>query len=216
MYAGSNAHVLCDEPGLTPEKITERRICQPGPYHDENNKQANVVGEYVWHDQVKPITNNECPISKTIVWLLNKVATLLGRTSRFYSTAMVTNHQDFAVYLPSVEHIVEAPDAELKGKKFFGHLFGGSDTVGVVCKVKYAIEEGFIPVMEHTEVEVGDTVWGASFWGNYKTTVQDASAMIQVSYGDFVAMFEDVILVKNEKVIKGGWSGSSFHKLENQ
>ena len=216
IYAGANAHVLCDSPELPPEEIEERRICQPGPAHDDD-KQNNIVGEYMWHDQIKPVTSSECSLSNFVLELLNQAAAYFGRNTRFYTTAVVTNHQDFAVYFPSEseQHVLEIPDASLEGKKFIGHLFAGGDTIGVICKVKYAIEEGFEPVIEPAEVEVGDTVWGASFWGDYETVVEDASAMIQVSYGDFVAMFEDVVLVKNEKVIRGGWSGSSWYKNSN-
>ena len=217
IYAGSNAHVLCDSPDLPPEEIEEKRICQPGPAHDKNNKQDNIVGEYMWHDQVNPVTSSECQLANFVLGVLNKAAAFFGRNTRFYTTAMVTNHQDFAVYFPSEfgQHVLEIPAASLEGKKFIGHLFAGGDTIGVIGKVKYAIEEGFDPVIEPAEVEVGDTVWGASFWGDYETVVEDASAMIQVSYGDFVAMFEDIVLVKNEKIVKGGWSGSGWYKISN-
>lgn len=214
-YAGSNAHVVTPNASLQPSEIYNKHICQPGPAHDSTK---HVVGLYEWHDSVKPITENECPVSKVVVIVLNILSKMLGRTSRFYSTSpAVANHQDFGVYKPILQHVLGVPDASLDAKQFIGHLFAGSDVVGVICKVKYAIEKGYTPAMEYTEeVAVNDTVWGASFWGDYETIIQDTSAAIQVSYGDFVAMLMDVVLIKNEKIVKGGWSGSGWYKVKGE
>lgn len=210
-YAGTNAHVVTPDVRLEPSKMIDKRICQPGPAHDSS---LHIAGRYEWHDRIKSMTENECPLSNLVVYALNFISKYLGRTSRFQaSSPLVVNHQDFGVYVPTVQHDLSVPDASLEGKKFIGHLFAGGDTIGVICKVKYAIEKGYTPMIEHTEVSINDHVWGASFWGDYATTVQDTSAAIQVSYKGFVAMFEDVIIVKNEGVIKGGWSGSGWYKI---
>ena len=208
-YAGTNAHVVTPDVRSAPAKTD---ICQPGAAHDSS---LQVVGFYKWHDPIKSMTDNECPVSNTVVYILNIISKLLGRTSRFQaSSPLVVNHQDFGVYNASAEHELSVPDASLDGKDFIGHLFAGSEVVGVICKVEYAIEKGFGPVSFFTtQVSNGDKVEGHSFWGDYTTEVQDTSASIQISYNGFVAMFEDVILVKNEKVIKGGWSGSGWYKV---
>lgn len=209
--AGTNAHGVTPDVRLDPSEMTDKRICQPGPAHDEAK---HVAGTYVWHDRIRPITEIGCPVSKSIVSVLNVVSRLLGRTSRFQvSSPLVVNHQDFGVYAPTVGHELEVPGASLEGKKFIGHLFAGSDVIGVICKAKYAIQKGYAPAIEHIEVLDGDKVWGASFWGDYETVVQDTSAALRVAYRGFEAMFEDVVLVKNESVIKGGWSGSGFYKV---
>ena len=209
-YAGSNAHVLTPNASLHPGEITNKDICQPGPAHDSAK---HVVGLYEWHDRVKPVTEPDCKIANSVVRILNAISKLCGRSTRLFATSpLVTNHQDFGVYKPTLQHVLEVPDASLANKQFIGHLFAGSDVVGVICKAKYAIEKGYTPMIEHAEVTVNDTVWGASFWGDYETSVEDTSAMIQVSYGDFVAMLEDVIIVKNESIVKGGWSGSGWYK----
>jgi len=95
---------------------------------------------------------------------------------------------------------------------FIGHLFGGSDTTGVICKVGNIISEGYTPVIPYTtEINVGDKVKGCSFWQQcYTTEITDTSAVITVNYNTFLATFSDMILVKNENVIQGGWSGSGF------
>ena len=98
---------------------------------------------------------------------------------------------------------------------FIGHLFAGSDKVGIICKVKYIVEEGYVPLIDTAEVTDGDIVKGCSFWCNYTTTVLDASAVVTVSYGSFVAMFDDIIIVNNDKTIRGGWSGSGWRKIES-
>jgi len=210
-YWGSNAHVLTPDAGMAPDDITILSICQPGTHHDSGKY---VNGNYVWHDRVKSMTDNECPVSKAVVIALNYISKRLGRTSRFSaSSTNVINHQDFGVYEPTTKHTLKVPDASIEGKKFIGHLFAGGETLGVICKVKYAIEAGYTPVVEHTPTILNDKVWGASFWGDYETTVSDPSAAIQVNYGNFTAMFEDVILVKNNNVIRGGWSGSGWYKV---
>jgi len=57
-------------------------------------------------------------------------------------------------------------------------------------------------------------VKGCSFWCSYQTRVTDPRAAVTVSYGSFRAYFEDVIMVHNEGVIKGGWSGSGWRLIE--
>jgi len=212
IYAGSNAHVLCENPIKNSEEQSEYRIIQPGSYHG-GITQEDVVGLYHWHDRIIPITENLCPIANFVAKSLNFISKLLGRKTVFKLEANTVNNQDFAVYKPAVEHVLEVPDASLKNKSFIGHLFAGSDSVGVICKVKYAVRKGFYPLTPYTEVNNEDEVEGHSFWGDYSTIVTDDSAMIRVAgYDNSIALFDDVILVKNGSVIKGGWSGSGWFK----
>ena len=213
-YAGSNAHVLTPNPSLPVEKITEKRILQPGAYHGGKNPD-NVVGEYAWHKRIVPIGESNCKIGQSICRTMNKLLAILGRRGRFHYITQVTNNIDFAVYEPTVPHSIEVADKSLSDEPFIGHLFAGSEKVGIICKVKYIIEEGFYPLVEPTEVKDGDIVKGCSFWCNYQTIILDESAVTTVSYGDFIAEFEDVIMVKNDKVIRGGWSGSGWRKIES-
>ena len=207
MHAASNAHVLVPNASLKPEQITEKRICQPGPYH---HKPCRVCGEYAWHKRVVPITET-CPISKAILDVLNFFARLLGSSTHFIAQGEPVNHIDFAVYYPTIEHVDRYADNSIPPDcPIIGLLFAGSEKVGVICKAKYIQQEGYSFLHPIHEVSVGNKVAGCSFWCSYTTEVTDTSARLQVNYRDFIALFDDVILVKNEGVIKGGWSGSSW------
>lgn len=211
LYAGSNAHVISDLAIHYPYEVREKRIVQPGTYHESDYKD-NIVGKYHWHDKIITINENECPVAKLVAFVLNLISQSLGRKSRFALETESKNYQDFGVYIPTEKHVLEVPDVSLVNKKFVGHLFAGSETIGVLCKVKYANEAGYYPLIESAEVNVNDEVEGHSFWQSYKTIVTDDSATIQVGgYNDSIAWFEDIILVKNEKKICGGWSGSGWY-----
>lgn len=213
LVAGSNAHVLAPDPTSHPAEVRFKLTSQPGSAHDPNVND-NKVGDYLWHDTIITPQDNPCPVAKTIVKALNVMSRFLGRESRFETYDAGSNNHDFGVYTPSTKHVLEVPDVSLDGKKFAGHLFAGSKVIGVIGKVKYAIERGYYPCINPTIVQVGDVVEGYSFWGDYKTVVTDDSASLQVGgYGraKSIALFDDVILVKNEDVIRGGWSGSGFY-----
>jgi hypothetical protein len=210
---GSNAHVLTNDPSKSPEQITEKRICQCGPYHDSANKEANVAGTYVWHKQIYPTGTSPCPVGNNSAKILNIIPKIFGRRGRFHYTNVEENKIDFAVYEPLVEHIPEVLDGCMKQEdKFIGHLFGGSETIGVICKVGNILTEGYEPVIPYTtEINIGDKVKGCSFWEQcYTTEVTDTNAVITVNYGNFIATFSDMILVKNDNVIRGGFSGSGW------
>ena len=212
ILVSSNAHVLCPDASLSPEQVKERRILQPGAYHGKQNPD-NVVGEYYWHKQIVPMDKG-CPIGNFVVEMLNFLAKLFGSSTKLSLSRDNVNHIDFAVYEPSVEHIAKIADSSFdEDLPFIGLLFAGSEQVGVICKAEYMVKEGYsfaVPIKKVTEK---DEVIGCSFWCNYKTVVTDPSATIQVNYGQFNAQFDDVILVKNESVIKGGWSGTGFRYL---
>jgi len=148
------------------------------------------------------------------VKLLNGLAKLVRSSSRFYAESNVYNHIDFAVYIPSVKHVNKYADDSLDPDlPIIGLLFAGSQQVGIICKAKYMVDEGFSFPARIYEPRKGDKVGGCSFFCHYETVVTDPSAVIQVSYGSFVALFSDVVVVANENVIRGGWSGSSWRYL---
>jgi hypothetical protein len=213
LVAGSNAHVLVDNPSKKPEEVSEKRIVQPGTYFGGQNPD-NIVGEYLWHERVRSI-DESCKIAKGVTNLLNSIARALRRRSRFIFLSYPVNYIDFAVYKPTVEHQRDFYDqCTSKDWAFIGHLFAGSDQSGIVCKVKYILDKKFKPCWNYTtEILAKDKVHGCSFWCHYDTTVSDPSGNVIVSYGDFEAYFEDVIILYNDGTIKGGWSGSGFFKV---
>lgn len=212
ILVSSNAHVLTPDSSLSPEQIKEKRILQPGAYHGKQNPD-NVIGEYYWHKQIVPMDIG-CPIGNFIVKMLNFLAKLLGSSTRLSLSRDNVNHIDFAVYEPLVKHIREIADGSFdEDLPFIGLLFAGSEQVGVICKAEYMVKEGYSFAVPIKKVKEKDEVIGCSLWCHYKTVVTDPSATIQVGYKNFQALFDDVILVKNENVIKGGWSGTGFRYL---
>ena len=215
ILAGSNAHVLTDDPSRSPDQIVERRICQPGPYHDQAGRDSNIVGYYMWHKRIEPKGSSTCRISHAITGALNLTAKLLHRSTRFQAYSTPANHIDFAVYRPTCTHTLEVADGTLSNEPFIGLLFAGSSEDGVICKSRYIEMEGYTPLVQPAEVHDGDTVAGSSFWCSFKTKVTDESANIEVNYGGYTAWFEDVIMVQNrDNVIRGGWSGSGWRLIK--
>jgi len=218
ILVASNAHVLTPDASLSPEQIKEKRILQPGPYHGKQNPD-NIVGEYYWHKQIVPMDIG-CPIGNFIVKVLNFLAKLLGSSTRVDLSRDNINHIDFAVYEPLVKHVREIADGSFdEDLPFIGLLFAASEQVGVICKAEYMVKEGYSFAVPIKKVKEKHEVIGCSLWCHYKTVVIDPSATIQVGYKNFQALFDDVILVKNENVIRGGWSGSGWrlvNKGENK
>ena len=210
---GSNAHVLTPDPSLKPEQIEEKRIYQPGSYHQEPT-QETLVGKYHWHKQIVS-GMSECPVSGKIVKYLNGISSLFRRNTRLQAvSSQAKNKIDFACYKAKVLHECKLPDDLKFPGIFVGLLFAGSEQAGIICKAGNILVEGYKSTEPEGKVKIGDVVFGSSFWGDYRTVVEDTSASIQVQYGNFIAVFEDLILVKNEGIIKGGWSGSSFFRVE--
>lgn len=212
-FWGSNGHVLTPDATLSPEQIEEKRIYQPGSYHQEPTEKTEI-GEYHWHKQI--VGNmSECPIAGATTKSLNGLSGLFGRNTKLLAVSQqAANKIDFAVYKANVPHECKLPDGlEIPGD-FAGLLFAGSETAGIICKAKNISAEGYKSVIPETDVKVGDIVFGSSFWGDYETVVEDTGLSVKVGYGNSVAMFEDLILVKNNGTIKGGWSGSSFFMVD--
>jgi len=214
LLAGSNSHVLCPNPSFKPEEITDKRILQPGSYHG-GVAPDDVAGEYVWHKRIVPLGEAMCQIGnglcKIATWINKNILRNQGEV-RYY--AITPNKIDFAVYRPTVEHIGKVADDSLTDEPFIGHLFAGSDTVGIICKAENIVMEGYKPLRRTASVAPGDAVKGCSFWCNYEAQVQDVNAQITVGYDGFSAFFEDVIIINNDGTVRGGWSGSGWRALE--
>ena len=206
---GSNAHVLTPDASLQPDQIEEKRIHQPGSYHQEPT-QETLVGEYHWHKQI--ISGiSDCPISGKIVKYLNGISGLFRRNTRLQAiSSQAKNKIDFACYKANVSHYCVLPDGMQFSGPFIGLLFAGSEQAGIISKAVNIRAEGYKSTEPEGKIKVGDKVFGSSFWGDYQTVVEDVNASIQVQYGNFIATFEDLILVKNEGIIRGGWSGSGW------
>ena len=211
LYFGSNAHVFTPDASMMVDEVlnSETRIVQPGKY--DGGTPSDVVARYAWHEQVKPyISQSGCPIGRAITKTFNWVSEKLGRKTRLYAYTMEKNHIDFAVATPLEGYETEIINMDKQPDKFVGLLFAGSDEVTVVCKGKYIEEKGFTPFNAKTvEVSEGDMLCKSGRTTRYTYfKVEDDSAMVQVNYINFIAVFDDV-LICGPNGSKGGDSGSS-------
>jgi len=220
---GSNAHVVTDgNPSKAQEEIIYKNILQRGAHHG-GKVPDDVVGEYVWHQQIYPIEiPSDCTISKLVAWFLNGLSSLFGRKTRFKPTVNGINTIDFGIYKPTVDHILKVADDSIDPTKepFIGHLYAGSDVSGIICAIdeilgqaKDYIKRPLGPWIKREDLKVGDRVKGCSFWCNFETDIIDINATINVNYGTFMAIMTKAIIVTNDGTIKGGWSGSGWHKV---
>jgi len=215
ILGGTNAHVVSPNPFADVKELKDKRVLQPGPYFikDDKNDPKYLIGEVVWYKKLFLPYESNCNVARSIAGLLNAVSKSLGRSSRFrvVSPFASFNHIDFGVFSLTAPYELKLYDME-KPDMFVGHIFAGSDTVGVICKVKYILNEGYSPVDAMTyEPKVGDKLKFTSMWCRGEVTVTDDSAVTSVSYGTTLgeAYFDDVILTDNpNQVIKGGCSGS--------
>lgn len=212
---GSNGHVLTPDAAMSPDDIEEKGIYQPGSYHCEPADET-LVGIYRWHKQIVGV-GSECPVTSAAIRLANAFSVLFDRHTKLQSVSSEgKNKIDFACYNATAPHECMLPDdLEIPGP-FIGLLFAGSEQAGIICKAKNIRAEGYSSVEPEGEVEIDLAVSGSSFWGDYETVVEDPSMSVQVRYGNVTAMFEDLILVKNENVIKGGWSGSGWFLVDSK
>jgi hypothetical protein len=208
-YFMSNAHVFVDDVSKSPDQVKEKTIVQPGPY--DGGTINDKVAEYVWHKQIYPANSpSGCKVAKVWAGIYNFFSKAFKRKTRLIAIVEEKNHIDFAIAKPIVDYEVKFPDFDYTNHKFVGLGFAGSDTTGVVCKAKYIIDEGYFPYNVETELNVkeGDIVMKSGRTSCFtQAKVIDSSAVVSVSYGNFYATFEDVILT--EKLLEGGDSGSS-------
>lgn len=217
-YLPSNAHVFTD--GSNKEVSGEDRIVQPGKY--DNGTLENLIGHYVWHDRIFPISEqSDCTVPEAVVKSFNILAKLAGRRSRLSSYVSGINHQDFSVMevLENIGYNVDRTyDFDLEGYAFALRLFAGSNKVTIGCKERYQREAGYIPVdgFPVHEVKIGDLLRKSgrtTFDTNGK--VRDDGAIVAVNYGNFMALQRDVVLL--DYMSAGGDSGSDMYfSLESE
>jgi intein/homing endonuclease len=217
-YFGSNAHVFVDDVSKSPNQIKEKTIVQPGRY--DGGTINDKVAEYVWHKQIYPVnTPSNCKLAEVWAGIYNFFSKVFKRKTRLIAIVEEKNHIDFAIAKPVVDYEVKFPDFDYTNHKFVGLGFAGSDTISVVCKAKYIIDEGYFPYNVETELNVkeGDIVMKSGRTSCFtQAKVIDSSAVVSVSYGSFYAVFEDVILT--EKLLEPGDSitgDSRMFYLEN-
>jgi len=178
-YLGSNAHVFTDgDPFKKPEEVVKKDIVQPGTY-DGGKSPDDLVGHYVWHQQIQPDTTN------------------------------TFNNMDFAVSTIEVDCDFKIwqqySPTKLVGHLFAGSnevtvVFKGK----YIANAGYSpLNAQFV------EVNVGDWVekWGRTS-GHKTGQVQSTNAAVKVNYGNNrYALFDDQIITDN--ISAGGDSGSS-------
>lgn len=215
ILAGTNAHVATPNAGWSVEEVIASgkiNMLQRGSYHG-GKVPTDVAGKYFWHQQVHPIeVPSDCNIAGGIASSLNRLSRLFGRQSRFKTFAPLVNSIDFALYKPSVKHILKIADDSIDiTEPFTGHLYAGSDTSGILCKISEILKTrpDIKPANNNwCDPKVGDRIKMCSFWCNTEREVIDVNGIITVNYGDFMALMQSAIVVENDGTIKGGYSGS--------
>lgn len=208
VFLGSNAHVLCDKPEA--DSSSEKDILQPGSYDGG----SEVVAEYFWHKQIIPFGQADCGVAKGVCAVLNGFAKLFRRSTRVKAYAEISNNIDFAVARMLTSYEPRFFDVEFPSDKFnfVGFGFAGSDTVSLVCKQEYIVNEGFKPVgYDGATVVVGDVVdktGRTSCHTSVAVTVESAYEV--VGYGSYYAAFDDVFMTG--PLLQPGDSGSSVWK----
>jgi len=205
----SNAHILTDEPSR--KKPFEKTIIQPG--RADGGTLRNKIGEYYWHKRIIPRSGkNSCPITNLFCKSFNTLAKILGRKSRLTLYSEATNNIDFAVASFNVHFVPEHIDKVFHPDKYklLGYGFAGSEKVSLVCKGKYIAKEGYDPLIhDFVEAEFGQTVEKSSRNCFAKDKVIDESACELVFYGNYLALFDDIIVTN--AILQGGCSGSAIY-----
>jgi len=214
IIGGTNAHVNSEDPSK--DYSNEKRIVQPGVY-DGGNKE-NIIGEYLWHQKINPIfSNSNCDLSKLVVKTLNGISKFLNRNTRFKTYTEFINNIDFGTFSLDTDYKIGFIDYNIEeGFLGVGHGFAGSDTTSLVCKGSYIKAKGYSPInTSFIEVKEGETVYKTGRTSCFSSAkVIDESGVSQVNYGNFVALFKDIIIT-NGPLLKPGDSGSFVFKIEN-
>lgn len=215
-YLVSNAHVLCSNPSLPPNLISEKRILQPGPsdlqqHGWDKNDPKFLVGHYIWHQQIYPIFGSStCPIAKGYAGLFNTFSRLLGRKTRLLPILQQTNYIDFAIATLETDWEPSFPTLVMNHRPFIGLLFAGDGTHSIICKGTYILELGYKPLGAQVQAEIQDgdlLIKEGRSSGITRGKILDRSASLIVSYENFEAEFSDVIVSDLDSA--PGDSGSS-------
>ena len=212
IFLGSNAHVFCENPA---EDIqNEKRIVQPGKY-DGGKVPNDIVAEYFWHKKVYPEEQvSTCPVAKIWSGIYNSIAKIFGAKTRLKPVVNEVNLIDFAVAKPTVAFEMTLYNFEPKGK-FVGLGFAGSNTVSLVCKGIHIVKTGYKPVLYKwcDSYPLGMKTEKVGRTTEYtKAQIIDSSAVMKVSYGSYVVVFNDVIVTT--KLLEPGDSGSSVWEVK--
>jgi hypothetical protein len=209
IFLGSNAHVFSEDPSEATSE--ETRIVQPGSYDGG----SEVVAEYYWHKQLYPLGASNCGIANGVAGIANFVARAFGRHTRLIAITQEVNQIDFAVArILSCPYEFKFFDVDLPPDEFgfVGLGFAGSDQVGIVCKEKYILAEGYKPIgYEGIEVSLGDTVHKTGRTSCHTTAQVIVDSVYEtVNYGSYMVAFDDVLMTS--KLLEPGDSGSSVWK----
>lgn len=213
----SNAHVFHPDP-CSDKPPLMYNIIQPGRY-DGGIFLTDTVAYY--HSHVSLNRQSNCPVAKTIIWLLNKISEGLGRKTRFetrvdeaidvdIALATVNNNIEY-IYrvLTDIEGIINPID---KGWKLAGFLFAGTDDRFVFAKakniLKYYPDLDFgVPIAEEI-IEGMKVIKCGRTTGCTKGVIETANAYVKVmGYPCGEILFGDVAVVIGKSA--GGDSGSA-------
>jgi len=214
VVVSSNAHVFTDrDPSKQPEQIEWKKILQPGKY--DGGTLDDWVATYLWHKPIIPLGDeSNCPIGKIVCVTYNFFSNLLGRKTLLQPIIRpIFNKIDFAVATPFQPSYFENrlfDEDNLNNIASIGLLFAGSETSTIVCKMTNILQEGYSPLPPFDKV--AEAKEGITVYKTGRTTcktsgtVLDSAGVVNVSYGDYVATFEDVII--SDMKSAGGDSGS--------
>jgi len=173
------------------------------------------VATYLWHKPIIPLGDkSNCPIGKIVCGTYNFFSNLLGRKTLLQPVIRPTfNKIDFAVAIPFLPSYFENrlfDEDNLNNIASIGLLFAGSETSTIVCKMTNILQEGYSPLPPFDKV--AEAKEGITVYKTGRTTcktsgtVLDSAGVVNVSYGNYVATFEDVII--SDMKSAGGDSGS--------
>jgi intein/homing endonuclease len=202
VVVSSNAHVFTDgDPSKQPEQIEWRKILQPGKY--DGGTLDDWVATYLWHKPIIPLGGkSNCPIGKIVCDTYNFFSNLLGRKTLLQPVIRpIFNKIDFAVATPFHPSYFENrlfDEDNLNNIASIGLLFAGSETSTIVCKMTNILQEGYSPLPPFDKV--AEAKEGITVYKTGRTTcktsgtVLDSAGVVNVSYGSYIATFEDVII----------------------
>lgn len=218
VYEATNAHVVSPDVRLDPNDVVARRILQPGSYDLplDSDIAEYIAGEYIWHKKLFPFGDvSGCPVGNTVANVANFFAKLAGASTRLIPVVQEVNHIDFGVWKPSVLWSNRFFEDDFNPPIYIGQGFAGSDTVGLVCKAKYVLNEGYEPLNKEVELLVKA---GATVHKSGRTSCHNSAMLINesvyevVNYGSFSVAFDDLYLTG--PLLSPGDSGSSVWLLE--
>ena len=220
LFGGSNAHVLHELPA-SPLAPKSPHILQPGSL--DGGKMTDLVGSYVWHNQIVPETPLAIP-EPPCNWWCRFVRNFTGYTPPPAPVPTVPtpmNKQDFATFKindTAVDYGSTYDFDVLDEDRLIGLIYAGTPIVSMVTKVKYQLEKGYTPLNVKTaHVDRFDNLFKSGRTTGYTGKIPDElkyvlsdSIVIKVNYGQFYGWFDDVIMVN--RMSEGGDSGSPVFK----